>query len=1132
MANITITNLPAATSLNGTEQLPAVQNGVTVRLTTADIAAYTASTFAVPSISIGNAIGGSTPGNGLYVNGSSQLGQFPYGSGVFTALQTATTSTGGPVLYNGAGGTPSSLTLTNATGLPVGGISATGTPSAANFLRGDGTWASSGLTVGLTPITGATNGYLLYNNAGLLGSVAPTAASLSIGSPITGATNGYGLYVNASTQLGQFAYGTGVYTALGLATNAASGLAVKDANSNLSANNFFETLTTITAAGTVTTLTASSAYSFVVNGSGGQTIQLPDATTLPVGTVYRFNNNQSSGTIVVRNNSATTVATLQSGSAVETTLLVNSPAAGTWDSHTLAPTNASWSTNTLSWAGSITGSTWNGVAVGILYGGTGQTTASAGFNALSPVTSTGDLIIGNGTNSSTRLAIGTNGYVLTSNGTTATWAAASAGSGTVTSVSVTTANGVSGTVATATTTPAISLTLGAITPTSVNGLTLTAAATGFTIAGGTTSKTLTVSNTLTLAGTDGSTLNVGAGGTLGSLAFLSAAPAGTLTGTTLNATVVTSSLTSVGTIGTGIWQGTVIGIGYGGTGQTTTALGTIVVGASGSTTTNLSIGSTGQVLTVSGGTAAWSAPSGVPSGTIEVGPGATYLTTAASSSAGTATVTFGGVYTIPVGATVTISGVTPSGFNGSYTVTASSAGSVSFANATAGPQTVAGSLYMTPAGYLRCDGSVYLRSSYPTLATLIGTPVKLATPTTTYTNNSLVAGTSPYQTNSVLVMSGTAGAGSSTAAATANAMLTSTDGTTWTARTSWNVAAANYYNDAVAFGASIYVAIADSNQYSSGNIPSAISSPDLVTWTKRPFTGPVAYSGVCDLCFGGTSNVFVYPINSGNGACNNAANAIAYLFYSTNGTSYTAATITAGSGIFIGCAAYASGVVVCTDQKVFYSAGGITYTDITSNVLGSATVAGIASISYANGQFILGVGTGANSSITGLYTSTTGASGSWTKVAVNSSFAPYLGSTGGSGSLPNIGKIRWNGTIYLQNIGTTAYYSTDLINWNSLTISPSSGFTAVLSSKFWGTVYNVGGYSNNSTTYTAATRYVQSIDSNAYTTATQFPTPVITIGTGSTYTYNATYVSLVLNAPLAPFNAPGGLGATAAIIKT
>src|SRR3989344_1699854 len=43
------------------------------------------------------------------------------------------------------------------------------------------------------------------------------------------------------------------------------------------------------------------------------------------------------------------------------------------------------------------------------------------------------------------------------------------GTGTVISVSVVTANGVSGSVATATTTPAITLTLGAITPTSVNG---------------------------------------------------------------------------------------------------------------------------------------------------------------------------------------------------------------------------------------------------------------------------------------------------------------------------------------------------------------------------------------------------------------------------------------------------------------------------------------------------------------------------------------------------------------------------------------------------------------------------------------------------------------------------------------
>jgi hypothetical protein len=51
-----------------------------------------------------------------------------------------------------------------------------------------------------------------------------------------------------------------------------------------------------------------------------------------------------------------------------------------------------------------------------------------------------------------------------------------------------------------------------------------------------------------------------------------------LSNTTLASSVITSSLTSVGTIGTGVWQGTAIGIAYGGTGSTTadgarTALG-------------------------------------------------------------------------------------------------------------------------------------------------------------------------------------------------------------------------------------------------------------------------------------------------------------------------------------------------------------------------------------------------------------------------------------------------------------------------------------------------------------------------------------------------------------------------------
>jgi hypothetical protein len=46
-------------------------------------------------------------------------------------------------------------------------------------------------------------------------------------------------------------------------------------------------------------------------------------------------------------------------------------------------------------------------------GGTGQITASAAFNALSPITTVGDMIYGSGVNTSSRLAIGTSGQILT-----------------------------------------------------------------------------------------------------------------------------------------------------------------------------------------------------------------------------------------------------------------------------------------------------------------------------------------------------------------------------------------------------------------------------------------------------------------------------------------------------------------------------------------------------------------------------------------------------------------------------------------------------------------------------------------------------------------------------------------------
>lgn len=162
--------------------------------------------------------------------------------------------------------------------------------------------------------------------------------------------------------------------------------------------------------------------------------------------------------------------------------------------------NSTVVTSSLTSVGTITSGTWNGTAIGIGNGGTGQTTKAAAFDALSPMTTGGDLVFGGTSGTGTRLANGTAGQVLTSGGTTAapTWSTPT--TGTVTSVSVTTANGVSGVVATATTTPAITLTLGAITPTSVNGVTLSGSSTPTLAVTGTT--TVSGSNTgdVTLAG--------------------------------------------------------------------------------------------------------------------------------------------------------------------------------------------------------------------------------------------------------------------------------------------------------------------------------------------------------------------------------------------------------------------------------------------------------------------------------------------------------------------------------------------------------------------------------------------------------------------------------------------------------
>lgn len=68
-------------------------------------------------------------------------------------------------------------------------------------------------------------------------------------------------------------------------------------------------------------------------------------------------------------------------------------------------------------------------------------------------------------------------------------------------------------------------------------------------------------------------------------------------------------------------------------------------------------------------------------------------TTGASGDGTTATLTFSGSQVIPIGTAINVSGMTPSGYNSFFTtVTASSAGSISYANTTTGSQTGAGTI--------------------------------------------------------------------------------------------------------------------------------------------------------------------------------------------------------------------------------------------------------------------------------------------------------------------------------------------------------------------------------------------------------------------------------------------------------
>jgi len=307
--------------------------------------------------------------------------------------------------------TSTGLQLASALTVAYGG---TGATTLTGILKGNGTSAFTAATAGTdyqAPITLTTTGtsgaatfvgntlnipqytagggsgtvtsVSVVNANGFYGSVATatTTPAITITTGVSGLLKGNGTAVSAASSGTDYAPGTSALaTGILKSTTSTGALSIAVAAD-------FPTLNQNTT-GTASNVTGTVA---IANGGTGQ-INQQSAINALTGT-------QVSGRYLRSDGSNATLAVIQAA-----------------DVPTL-------NQNTTGTASNVTGT------VAIANGGTGQTTASAGFNALSPITTTGDIIIGNGTNSATRLGIGANTYVLTSNGTTATWAAPTGGSG-------------------------------------------------------------------------------------------------------------------------------------------------------------------------------------------------------------------------------------------------------------------------------------------------------------------------------------------------------------------------------------------------------------------------------------------------------------------------------------------------------------------------------------------------------------------------------------------------------------------------------------------------------------------------------------------------------------------------------